>query len=257
MIKPVEVGQQRVAIEPGLAEQGAHLGPLERDGRTVGIVLVVGVGVLVGLDDVVESACEPGDLGLGSGKLVVDRRAQRSAGPRGERREGRSHLGEGTGETDTVDEVTDALHLTATLEPRGPAGAFLLTDEQVAAIGGGKKAFPVTVSIDGRTLALRLARMGGENMIGLSQAARAEARVEIGSTYDVEISADAGERTVEVPDDLAAALAAEPALEASFTRMAYSHRKEYVRWITEAKKAETRATRVAKAVEMISAGETR
>ncbi len=153
--------------------------------------------------------------------------------------------------------VTDPLRLSAVLEARGPAGAFVLTDDQVAAIGGGKKAFPVTVSVDGRTVALRLARMGGENLIGLSKAARAEVGVELGSTYDVEISADAGERTVEVPDDLASALTAEPAVEAAFAAMAYSHRKEYVRWITEAKKAETRATRVAKAIEMIKAGETR
>ena len=94
-------------------------------------------------------------------------------------------------------------------------------------------------------------------MIGTSKAARAEAGVELGSSYDIEITADAAERTIEVPDDLNAALAAEPAVEATFTSMAYSHRKEYVRWITEAKKAETRAARVAKAVELIRAGRTR
>ncbi|MFI5956376.1 YdeI/OmpD-associated family protein [Cryptosporangium sp. NPDC051539] len=153
--------------------------------------------------------------------------------------------------------MAQTLHLTAPLEPRGPAGAFVLTDEQAAALGDGKKAFPVRVTVNGVTLSLRLARMGGENMIGLAKAARAEAGVELGATYDVEIAADAGERTVEVPADLAAALAAEPVVEKAFATMAYSHRKEYVRWVTEAKREATRADRVAKTVEMVREGRTR
>src|SRR6185437_10235268 len=99
--------------------------------------------------------------------------------------------------------MAQTLRMTATLEPRGPAGAFLLTDEQVAALGGGRKTFPVRVTINGTSLALRLARMGGENMIGLSKSARGEAGAEIGSLYEVEIALDDGERTVEVPSDLA------------------------------------------------------
>ncbi|MFG1926901.1 YdeI/OmpD-associated family protein [Cryptosporangium sp. NPDC048952] len=148
------------------------------------------------------------------------------------------------------------LQLTAILEPRGPAGAFVLTDEQAAALGEGKKAFPVKVTVNGVTLSLRLARMGGENMIGLAKAARAQAGVELGETYDVEIAADAGERTVEVPDDLAAALAADPGVEKAFGALAYSHRKEFVRWVTEAKREATRADRVVKTVEMVREGRT-
>src|SRR3954453_4267272 len=146
------------------------------------------------------------------------------------------------------------LRIRATLEPRGPAGAFLLTDEQVAAVGGGRKTFPVRVSINGRMLSLRLARMGGENMIGLSKAARAEAGVELGSSYDVEIALDEGERVVEVPDDLSASLAADPEAQAAFGKLSYTHRKEYVRWVEEAKKEETRAGPSAKPAERVRAG---
>jgi uncharacterized protein YdeI (YjbR/CyaY-like superfamily) len=153
--------------------------------------------------------------------------------------------------------MTQILRMKATLEPRGPAGAFLLTDEQVTVVGGGRKAFPVRVSINGRTLSLRLARMGGENMIGLSKAARAEADVELGSSYEVEIALDEGERVVEVPDDLTAALAADPKAQSAFGALSYTHRKEFVRWVEEAKKEETRAQRVGKTVEMIRAGRTR
>jgi hypothetical protein len=75
--------------------------------------------------------------------------------------------------------MAETLTVTLTLEPRGPAGAFLLSDEQVTAVGGGRRAFPVRVSVNGVTLPLRLARMGGENMIGLARAAREQAGVSI------------------------------------------------------------------------------
>jgi hypothetical protein len=151
----------------------------------------------------------------------------------------------------------ETLRLTAPLEKRGPAGAFLLTDEQVVALGDGRKTFPVTVTVNGGAFALRLARMGGENLIGLSKAVRAAARVELEESYDIEIAVDAVERTVEVPQDLAAALAADGPAQAGFGALAYSHRKEYVRWVTEAKRPQTRAERVAKAVEMVREGKTR
>jgi hypothetical protein len=153
--------------------------------------------------------------------------------------------------------MAQTLRLTATLEPRGPAGAFVLTDEQVSQLGDGKKTFPVQVSVNGVTLTLRLARMGGENMIGLARAARNEAGVELGVAYRVEITLDAGERTIEVPDDLAAALAAEPTTQAAFEALSFTHRKEFVRWVAEAKREATRADRVAKTVEMVRDGRTR
>src|SRR4051812_27665274 len=103
------------------------------------------------------------------------------------------------------------LRMQATLEPRGPAGAFVLTDEQVAAVGAGKKTFPVQVTINGASLSLGLARGGGENMIGLSRAARAGGGGEMGASYDVEIPLEGGGRGVGAPADLSAALAADPA----------------------------------------------
>lgn len=151
----------------------------------------------------------------------------------------------------------ETLKITATFEQRGPAGAFVLTDDQVLALGGGKKAFPVSLTVNGAVFPLRLARMGGENLIGLRKDVREAAGLAYGDVVPVEVTADAAERTVEVPDDLAAALAADPEADAAFAAMAYSHRKEYVRWVTEAKKAETRATRIDKAVAMVREGQTR
>lgn len=147
--------------------------------------------------------------------------------------------------------MADRLQLELTLEPRGPAGAFVLSDEQVAALGDGAKAFPVLIRVGDRSLALRLARMGGENLIGLSKAARAEAGVAIGDRVQVIIMADHSERTVEVPDDLRAALATDPQAAAAFERLAPSARKEIVRSITEAKHEQTRAERIAKTIDRL------
>lgn len=153
--------------------------------------------------------------------------------------------------------MTKPLRLTTTLQQRGPAAAIVLTDEQAAALASGAKAFPVKVTFGGAdTFDLRLARMGDENLIGLRKEVRVAAGVEAGDTVEVEIAHDAAPRTVEVPDDLAAAMADAGAAD-RFDALAPSHRKEYVRWITEAKKAETRAKRVAEAVALIAEGKPR
>ena len=153
--------------------------------------------------------------------------------------------------------VAEILTVTLTLEPRGPAGAFVLSDEQVSAVGDGRKTFPVQVTVNGVTLPLRLARMGGENLIGLARAVREQAGVSIGSAYQVEIAADREPRGVDVPEDLAAALAADPPARAAFEALAYSHRREFVRWITEAKREATRAQRVTKTLGMLRDGRRR
>lgn len=148
------------------------------------------------------------------------------------------------------------LRLTVTLQARGPAAAIVLSDEQVASLAAGAKAFPVSVTVNGRTFAGRMARMGGENLIGLNKAVRGEVGAEAGDTVTVVVAVDTADRSVAAPDDLAAALKKAKATKA-FDALAPSHQKEYVRWITEAKKDETRAKRVAEAVVMIAEGKPR
>lgn len=139
------------------------------------------------------------------------------------------------------------LRLHTVLEPMGPAGAIVLDDEQVAALSDAK-AFPVVVTIGDRTARLRLARMGGKNLIGFSKAARAELGVELGDEFDVIIAPDAEERTVDVPDVLAAALDADPVARAAFDGLSYTRRKEIARSIAEAKQDATRQRRLEKAL---------
>jgi Bacteriocin-protection, YdeI or OmpD-Associated/Domain of unknown function (DUF1905) len=147
--------------------------------------------------------------------------------------------------------MSEPLRLHTTLHPRGPAAAVLLDDDQVARVGGGRKAFPVRVTLNGHTLRLRLARMGGENMIGFSKAARQEAGVEPGDEVEVEIALDDAPREVEVPVELSAALEGDPDARRAFEGLSFTHRKEYARWVAEAKKAETRERRIAETLERL------
>ena len=72
---------------------------------------------------------------------------------------------------------------------------------------------------------------------------RAELGKEPGDRVHVELRLDTGPREVEVADDLAAALA-RAGLRDRFDALAYSHRKEFVRWVEEAKRPETRQRRI-------------
>jgi hypothetical protein len=149
-----------------------------------------------------------------------------------------------------------SLRLTTTLVPRGPAAAVVLDDEQVAAVGEGAKRFPVAATINGYTWRTTVTRMRGEFLVGLNRAVRTEAGVEAGDTVEVELELDTVPREVEVPSALAAALADDPAASAAFEALAYTHRKEYARWISDAKRDETRQRRVAQALEMLRSGKT-
>lgn len=141
-----------------------------------------------------------------------------------------------------------------TLEPRGPAAAVVLDEEQVATVGQGAKSFPVKATVNGYSWRGRVSRMRGEFLLGLNKEVRTAAGVEAGEEVEVELQLDAEERTVELPQALALALAADADAKAGFDGLAYSHRKEYARWIDEAKKDETRDRRLAKALEQMREG---
>lgn len=137
------------------------------------------------------------------------------------------------------------LRMHTVLVGRGPAAALLLDDEQVSSFGAGKS-FPVLVTINDRTARLRLARIGGENLIGFSKAVRADLGLEIGQDVDAVIRVDTAERTVEIPPALAEALDADPATRSAFDALSFSARKEHARAVTEAKQDATRDRRIAK-----------
>jgi hypothetical protein len=142
----------------------------------------------------------------------------------------------------------------ATVELGGrTATGIEVPEDVVAALGPGKRP-AVVITVNGHTYRTTVARMGGRYLVPLSAENRAAAGLSAGDEVTVHIDLDAAARTVELPDDLAAALAADPVAFATFESCAPSHKKEWVRWVTEAKRPETRTARVAKAAAALHEG---
>jgi bacteriocin resistance YdeI/OmpD-like protein/uncharacterized protein DUF1905 len=149
-----------------------------------------------------------------------------------------------------------SIRFTTTLAARGPAAAVVLDDDQVATVGEGAKRFPVLATVNGYAWRTTVTRMRGEFLVGLSRAVREAASVEAGDSVEVDLALDTAPREVEVPPALTDALGGDPAARAAFDGLAYTHRKEFARWIAEAKREATRDRRVAKALEMLQEGAT-
>ncbi len=125
--------------------------------------------------------------------------------------------------------------------------------EVVEQLGGGKRP---AVNVVLGTFAYRstVAPMGGRFLIPLSAARRAEAGVKGGDEVEVELTLDTAPRAVELPDELAAALNAAPGAKAFFESLSFSNQNKHVLSINDAKTAETRHKRLAKAMEMLTSG---
>jgi hypothetical protein len=124
--------------------------------------------------------------------------------------------------------------------------------EVIAALGPQKRP-AVTVSLNGYTYRTTIAPFGDVFMLPVSQAHRAAAGLRPGETVEVTLALDVEPRTVEVPEDLRAALAAQAGASTAFDALAFSKRKEFVRQVEEAKAQETRARRIAAIVDKMRA----
>ena len=140
-----------------------------------------------------------------------------------------------------------------TLLQTGKNTAGIQVPEQVIEkLGSGKRPL-VRVSINQYTYRSAVAVMGGKFLVGVSAANRQAAGVQGGEEVDVTLELDLEPRTVEVPEDLKAALLEAEALKA-FENAAPSMQKEYDRQVEEAKAQETRQRRITKIVEKLSRG---
>ena len=117
-------------------------------------------------------------------------------------------------------------------------------------LGGGKRP-PVNVTVNGYAYRSTVATMGGKHLIPFSSDKRAETGIKGGDPISVELSLDTAPRTVEVPDDLATALA-DAGVRDAFDKLAPSHQKAHVTSVEGAKAADTRARRVGAVVEKLS-----
>jgi Bacteriocin-protection, YdeI or OmpD-Associated/Domain of unknown function (DUF1905) len=131
------------------------------------------------------------------------------------------------------------------------ATGLQVPDDVVAAMNAGKRP-PVVVTVGGYTYRTTVAPMGGDFWIPLAAEHREAAGVQAHEEVDVTIELDTAPREVALPDDLAAAL--DEPTRAAYDALSFTHRKEWVRWVEEAKKPETRTARIEKTVESLKAG---
>jgi hypothetical protein len=107
---------------------------------------------------------------------------------------------------------------------------------------------PVRVTIRNYTWRTTPGVYGGVGHIVVNRAAKEATGVDAGDRVRVQLELDTEPRRVTIPPDLRAALAAAPQAKAAFARLSFTHQREYVEWVEEAKRPETRARRIAATV---------
>jgi hypothetical protein len=143
---------------------------------------------------------------------------------------------------------------TGVIQYAGGGGAFVEIPFDVEKAFGSKRP-KVKALIEGVPYRGLLVRMGGPNhMLIILKGIREQVGKTFGDEIKVTVEADVEERVVTVPAELKRALKVEQEAKAVFEKLSYTHQKEYVRWIEEAKKDETRQRRILKTLELLKKG---
>jgi hypothetical protein len=124
--------------------------------------------------------------------------------------------------------------------PVDPKAAFGKARAPVRVTIGAHPPFTTTVMV-----------YAGVAWVGLRKGQVAEMSLHPGEQVEVLVELDDTPREVEVPPELAAALGADPDARAAFERLSFTHRKEYAKWVAEAKRPATRTDRATKALERL------
>jgi hypothetical protein len=120
----------------------------------------------------------------------------------------------------------------------------------------GSKKPKVKAMIEGVPYRGILTRMGGPNhILIILKGIREQIGKTFGDEIKITVELDTEPRVIEVPEDLMKALKKEKTARSVFDALSYTHRREYVMWINEAKREETRKNRIVKAIEMLKKGE--
>lgn len=118
----------------------------------------------------------------------------------------------------------------------------------------GAKRVKVKASFDGVDYRGSIVTMAGCVMLGMTKDIRQKINKTFGDEVFVIIEKDEEEREVELPEELVTAFKDNQAAREYFSSLSYSHKREYVLWITSAKKLETRAERIEKTLANLSEG---
>jgi len=116
----------------------------------------------------------------------------------------------------------------------------------------GARRVPVKISINGADYRSTIFRMGGQYLLAIPKRFRSAAGVKAGETITVELERDEELRVIIPPEDFAAALEANSRAKRAWEKLSYTHQREYVMAIEDAKKEETRSRRIAKTIEKIA-----
>lgn len=131
--------------------------------------------------------------------------------------------------------------------------AVPLSYEQREELGGGVR-IPIAGTLDGTAFRTTSFRMGDFTGIAFRKEVLTAAGVGPGDEVDIDLRRDTAERTVQPPPALVEALAGDPIAKSAYEAMSYTHRREYAEWIGQAKQADTRRRRLAKAIEFLREG---
>jgi Bacteriocin-protection, YdeI or OmpD-Associated/Domain of unknown function (DUF1905) len=143
---------------------------------------------------------------------------------------------------------------TAVIQNPGEGGAFVEVPFDVESAFGSKRP-KVKALIEGVPYRGILTRMGTDcHILGIRKDIRERIGKTFGDKVTVTIEPDTESRLVEVPVELKKAFQTEKEAKAFFEKLSYTHQKEYVAWINEAKREETRQNRIAKTIEMLKNG---
>ena len=140
----------------------------------------------------------------------------------------------------------------ATLERHG-SGTLVEVPFDVRAAFGNARA-PVRGTVNGYPFRTTVAVYGGRPYLGFRREIREAAGFDDGDLLSIELELDDEPRTVEVPAELEAALAAAPDAKGAFDGLSHTHRREYVEWVSGARREETRRARLERAVAMLRDG---
>lgn len=135
----------------------------------------------------------------------------------------------------------------------GVNGAYVEPPFDVEKVFGAKRV-KVLATFDGVAYRGSIVRMGGCYMLGMTQAIRKQIGKEPGDLVMVTVEKDEEERIPEAPADFMEALIKNGAALTTYEKLSYSGKRDYVLWITDAKKEETRKDRIEKSIVKLSEG---
>lgn len=150
--------------------------------------------------------------------------------------------------------MTQKQTFTATIQNAGGGGAFVEVPFDVEAAFGSKRP-RVKAMIEGVPYRGILTRMGTEcHLLVVLKEIREQIGKTFGDPVTITVEPDTEPRVIEIPAGLKKAFKLEKEAKAFFDKLSYTHQREYVMWINEAKREETRLNRITKAIEMLKQG---